>query len=189
MAQVLVNPFQPFPVLATERFRLRPLGGADAEALFGYFSDPELTRYFGTAPFTSIEQAHGFIAQYEKAAEQGRAIRWGIAWKRSDALAGTCGFHNWSQQHLRAEIGYEVAPSLWRRGVMSEALPAICGFGFGPMRLNRIGALISLPNAASIRLVEKLGFQREGVLRQVLVTAGGAEDLLSYSLLRGERGG
>ena len=181
-----MNPFQPFPELATERFRLRPLHGADAAILFGYFSGPELTGRFGMVPLTSIEQAYDFIRQYEKAAEQGQAIRWGIAWKESDVLVGSCGYHNWSQEHRRAEIGYEVAPSLWRRGVMSEVLPVICGFGFARMELNRIGALIMPSNVASIRLVEKLGFQREGVLRKYLVKAGVAEDFVSYSLLRGE---
>jgi ribosomal-protein-alanine N-acetyltransferase len=183
---VSVNPFSPFPELETHRFRLRALRPSDAEIIYGYFSDPRVTRFFGMEPYTALEQAEQFIAGYLSAAEAGRGIRWGVAVRQTDLLVGTCGFHAWHVPHRRAEIGYEVRPDNWRTGVMSEVLPAMLQYGFDQMNLNRIAALISPPNTASVRLIEKLGFQREGLLREYSITAGIPEDLCSYSLLRYE---
>jgi [ribosomal protein S5]-alanine N-acetyltransferase len=179
-----MNPFQPFPRLETERCILRPLESADAPALLEYFSSPELARFIGLDPFDTIIEAEAFIAQYRAAAGAGRALRWGIELRETGALIGSCGFHTWVRSDRRTEIGYELVPSMWRRGVMSEVLPAAIEWGFAEMEIHRIGALVSTDNVASMRLLEKLGFRREGVLRGNSWVAGQPEDLASYSLLR-----
>lgn len=180
------NPFTPFPVLETERFRLRRLEPADAGALFGWLSDPEVTRHFGIVPLQDPTDARQVVEHYAGAAETGTAIRWGIEERATGELVGSCGFHAWVALHARAEVGYEVTRSRWRTGVMREALPAALRFGFEEMGLHRIGALVAPANEASLRLLDRLGFTREGTLRHYECTDGHFDDLVSHSLLRGE---
>ncbi|WP_202623269.1 GNAT family N-acetyltransferase [Alkalibacterium sp. MB6] len=87
-------------------------------------------------------------------------------------------------QHFRIEIGYELSKDLWGRGLASEAVEAIIHYGFKELGLQRIEALIEPPNRSSRRLVEKLGFVREGLLRNYEFTNKGFDDLYMYALLK-----
>ena len=182
----MTSPFFPFPELETERFRLRRLREEDTDAFFGWLSDPEVMRYFGMEPLTERETAAQIIAFYGSSAEKGSEVRWGVEERATGELVGSCGFHAVVPMHRRAEVGFEVRRDRWRTGVMREALPAILRFGFERAGLNRVSALVDPANAASIGLVERLGFTREGVLRQYQQLGGRFDDLISFSLLRSD---
>jgi len=158
--------FQTFPPLETERLMLRRMQAADAQAIFGILSDDEVTRYYDEATFTDLSQASEQIEAWENGYIHRRCIRWGIALKENNLIIGSCGFYGIHPWHLRGSIGYELARPFWRQGLMSEALTAILALGFGGMGLNRIDAVLMPENIASIRLLEKLGFCNEGLLRQ-----------------------
>ncbi len=81
-------------------------------------------------------------------------------------------------------IGYDLSRPYWRRGIMTEALEAVIEFGFERMGLNRIEAVVFVENVASHRLLEKLRFEREGVLRDYEFLKGRFVDMVMYSLLR-----
>jgi len=102
------------------------------------------------------------------------------------ALIGTCGFYDWNKTAYRAEIGYDLDPAFWRHGLMTEALLVLLRFGFEKMKLNRIQAIIDSENSRSIRLVQRLGFKMEGVLRQNSYFNGQYRDELCFSLLKHE---
>ena len=113
--------------------------------------------------------------------------RWVIVRKADVQAIGTCGFHRWNKQHRRAEIGYDLARSAWRQGFMTEALTAVLEHGFAWMQLNRIEGLVHTENEASIRLLERLGFQKEGLLRQYFRQGDNYHDHWLLALLRTER--
>lgn len=165
---------------------MRELRASDATALFDYFADPELTKYYDLDPFTAVEQAHQFIEAKQRAFREQRGIRWGIARKEDDLLIGTVGFHQWAKAFARAEIGYEVARSSQGQGVLSEVLPVVIQFGFATMELNRIEALFHPANVGSRRVLAKCGFQLEGTLRQYVYLKGEFWDAVMMSLLREE---
>ncbi|TMV17987.1 GNAT family N-acetyltransferase [Paenibacillus thermoaerophilus] len=174
-----------FPVLETERLRLRMPTRSDASDLFRYFSLDEVTRYYDLDSFTEIRQAEELIYTWSERYAHREGIRWGIVLKPSPGrVIGTCGYHNWAKAHRKAEIGFELAPEYWRRGLMTEALEAIVGYGFSRMALNRIEAYIDPDNFASRRLLENAGFSEEGYLRDCFFEKGRFADAVLFALIR-----
>ncbi len=114
-------------------------------------------------------------------------IRWGITRKSEPSLIGSCGYYGFHTWHLRAGIGYELAQPFWRQGIMAEALRAILELGFGGIGLNRIEAVVMPENEASIKLLEKLGFHNEGILKEYENRGDkGFIDLCMLSILKRE---
>jgi [ribosomal protein S5]-alanine N-acetyltransferase len=107
--------------------------------------------------------------------------------KNTKEIIGGCGFPRWYLLHFRAEIGYSLNQDRFKRqGYMSEAVRPILHYGFGKMNLNRIEACVGPDNQASINLLEKFKFTREGYLRQHYYKDDRIYDSLIYSLLREE---
>lgn len=175
-----------FPILYTDRLVLREVTNKDAHDIYQYLSDEVVMKYYGLAPFESLKEAKGEIAWYQDIFHQNTGIRWGITLKGTDKVIGSCGFLNYTKEHARAEVGAELAKEYWRTGIVSEAFQAILAFGYKEMELMRIQALIEPENMASIKLAEKNGFIREGLLRKYEYTNGKFDDLLIYSILRDE---
>ncbi|MEH1843236.1 MAG: GNAT family protein [Nostoc sp.] len=170
-----------FPQLETERLLLRETTLQDAEAIFAVFSDPRVTQFHNLDTFTSIEEAIALIVRRAKRFERGIGIRWGIARKQDNVMIGSCGF-TWNPQEQSAEIGYELANTFWRQGIMTEAVHTILQFGFEKMGLRFVVAQVMLDNIASKKLLEKLGFQSQGVLKQYGFFKGQFHDLEQFVL-------
>ena len=165
-----MNPI--FPTLETERLILRPLAADDLEFVFRHFSDPQVGRYLlDDEPVTTRTQAQAILDFYLPPDDK-PYNRWVLTRRSDGEPLGTCGFHKWRKPHHCAEIGYDLTPAGWGQGYMTEALRAVLQHGFGPMDLNRVEALIHPGNQASLRLAERLGFRREGLLRQCICQAG-----------------
>lgn len=178
--------FDPFPVLTTPRLTLRSIEPSDVERIFRIQSDPEVTRYFGRGPDGSIADSERRIATLLAGVRENTSIRWGITLEESGELVGTGGFWRWNKPHRWAEIGYELLPALWNRGIMTEALRAVLRFGFESMDLHRVEAHIDPENRASARVLERLGFVLEGQHRQNWYYGGRFTDTAVYGLLRDE---
>ena len=171
--------------LRTERLLLRPLGDADAdaEALLAFFSDPRVMRYWSTPPWAGIEQARAFIERSRDAMRTGEALRLGLERIDDARLIGQCTLFDFVRPSRRAEIGYSMAAEAWGQGFMDEALRALLDHGFGALQLNRIEADIDPRNAASARSLERLGFTREGLLRERWIVDGEVSDTALHGLL------
>jgi ribosomal-protein-alanine N-acetyltransferase len=179
--------FKVFPRLETVRLVLRRLHLSDAESLFTILADEEVTRYYDDEAFTEISQAREQVEAWDSGYDASRCIRWGITRKDDDIVVGTCGYYGFHGWHKRGSIGFELARSYWRQGIMTEALDAIIEFGFRDVGLNRIQAVVMPGNEGSEKLLNKLGFQREGILREYENWGEkGYVDLLMFSLLRCE---
>ncbi|SOC15489.1 ribosomal-protein-alanine N-acetyltransferase [Ureibacillus xyleni] len=173
-----------FPVIETKRLILREVSIEDASSILTYLSDEEVMTYYGLEPFQSINDALDEIAWYQSILNNKTGIRWGITLKEQGVVIGSCGFHNYVSQHFRTEIGFELSKEQWGKGIATEAVAAIINYGFEQMNFQRIEALIEPPNLPSQKLVEKLGFIREGLLRSYEYTNGKFDDLYMYSLLK-----
>jgi ribosomal-protein-alanine N-acetyltransferase len=102
--------------------------------------------------------------------------------KEDDQLLGACGLGAWDREAAQAEIGYELARAYWGQGLMPEALQAIVRFGFETMGLQRIVAEVMLDNTSSCRLLNKVGFQTEGILEKRGFWKGEYHDLRLFTL-------
>ncbi len=173
-----------FPKISTERLILREIGYDDAKVLFKYWSDREVTKYLNMEPFVTMQQTVRMIKVLSSLFAREEGIRWGIARKEDDVLIGTCGFNNWIQKSSRGEIGYELGRIYWGNGYATEALKEMLKYGFEEKKLNRIEAF-TVPEAhQSINVLKKLGFKKEGRLREYGYWNNRYWDENIYSLLK-----
>ncbi|MED3726290.1 GNAT family protein [Priestia filamentosa] len=173
-----------FPFIETNRLLLREIVKDDANDILKYLSDEEVMKYYGLAPFQTINEALNEISWYQSILNEQTGIRWGITLKGKDEVIGSCGFLNRVPEHYRTEIGYELNRDYWGHGIASEALEAVIRYGFKDLKFQRIEALVEPPNILSQKLIEKKGFIREGLLRNYEFTCGKFDDLYMYSLLK-----
>jgi RimJ/RimL family protein N-acetyltransferase len=179
-------PIPAVPILIAERVRLRPLLATDADDLFALQSDVRVMRYWSHPAWTEREQAVQRIAQLERDRAAAEFYTWAVTQDGSDALIGTVSLFTIHREQRRAELGYALASSLWGRGYATEMLRPAIDFAFNTLDLERLEADIDPRNEASCRLVERVGFIREGLLRERWRVAGEVTDSAMYGLLRRE---
>ncbi len=176
-----------YPRLETERLVLRALRMEDTDFILREWGSPVVTLYMrDTAPLQTREEAESWLRPLQDPSSLPTVKWWGIELKAEGALIGTCGYHSWNEEHARAEIGYDLWPDYWGRGLMPEALRVLLRYGFEVMGLNRVEATTHTENEQSMRVLEKLGFRREGVLREYYCQDGVCNDQVLFSLLRRE---
>ncbi|MCK5034960.1 MAG: GNAT family N-acetyltransferase [Candidatus Sabulitectum sp.] len=172
-------------VIETGRLVLREHTMQDAKAILELFGDTEVVRHFGMKPIKSIADARQLIEFFQKSREETGLNRWAVVLKDEDAMVGSIFYTNIERPYYRAEIGFLLNRVYWGRGIMREAAERIISYGFEVMNFNKIQALVSVENGRSINLIEKLGFTREGILREhnFNYVENGFEDMYSFALL------
>lgn len=174
------------PTIKSKRVLLRRITEADLDALFMIFSDPQVMRYWSTPPLADMNAARELLSEIQDSVRQGTFLKWGIARLSDDLLIGTATIYNLDLSNGRAEIGYALGRAHWGRGYMSETLNAMLGYAFDELHLRRLEADADPRNAASIRSLERLGFQQEGYLRERWNVDGEIQDALFFGLLKRE---
>jgi RimJ/RimL family protein N-acetyltransferase len=173
------------PTLTGTRVQLRPLRASDADDLFAVHSDPRVMRYWSHAPWTDRGQAAARIAQLAHDRANAEFYTWANT-LADDRLIGTVSLFAINRGQRRCEVGYALAARAWGHGYATEGLRLAIAHAFGTIGLERLEADIDPRNAASCRLVERVGFQREGLLRQRWCVADEVTDSAIYGLLRPE---
>ncbi|MCE7986036.1 MAG: N-acetyltransferase [Caldilinea sp. CFX5] len=164
--------FSTFPTLTTERLVLREVVAADAADVFVFRSDYEVQKYNGK-PMQEVAEAVSLIDWLSEKFKAREFICWGIALRADNRVLGLLSFHNISLQQRSVAIGYDLARSHWGQGIATEAVDATLRFGFRQMGLHRIEVNTCIDDLNSVRLVERLGFQREGVRREATLEDDG----------------
>jgi [ribosomal protein S5]-alanine N-acetyltransferase len=175
--------FTPFPILSTERLLLRAITNDDANEIFFLRSDKEVLRYLDKAPAKSVDEAKEFIERIKKDQANNDGILWGITLKDNPLIIGTIGYWRMQKEHYRSEVGYVLHPSYQGKGIMNEAMQTVLKYGFEKMKLHSVEANVNPSNAASIKLLEKNEFVREGYFRENYYYNGRFLDSAIYSLL------
>jgi ribosomal-protein-alanine N-acetyltransferase len=167
----------------TDRFQLRPLSVDDSPALFRHLADPAVTEFMDIDPLVREDEAQAIIAWAMGIRERNAGLRWGIR-DRDGAFLGTAGFNTIElERGRRGEVAYDIRRASWGQGVMGEVLPPLMVFGFEGLGLRRLEAMVTVGNEPSCRLLERHGFQREGVLRDHGYWKGGFWDQVIYGRL------
>ncbi|AFY82507.1 GNAT family N-acetyltransferase [Oscillatoria acuminata] len=172
------------PILESDRLILRKMSLEDAPDLFEYASDSQVAQYTTWTPHQSLEDSQIFLNSVIKNYQTPKGWTWGIVHKGDSKLIGTCGLVNWVQADHHAEIAYALSRPYWGQGYMPEAVKTIVAFGFQEIDLNRIEGRCKLPNHASAKVMEKVGFSFEGILRQQMLSKGRFHDMKLYAILR-----
>ena len=177
----------PTPALHTERLQLRPFTDADQDALFAMHSSAHVLRYWDSAPWGDRARAERFIAASRQMAEDGSGARLAIDRSSDGALfIGWCSLTRWNPEFRSASMGYCLTDAAWGNGYATEAARALLQWAFDALDLNRVQAETDTRNVASARVLEKLGFVREGTLREDCVVNGEVSSSWVYGLLRRE---
>ena len=158
--QSLRFPLQ-FPEIDSLRLQLRMIHDADADIIFRLYANEKVMLQRGEPVFDKITGAEKLVFHWRKLFAEENGIRWGIVLKENGNMAGTLGFKKTDHQHLRADLGYELDPEFWNKGIMTEAVGMVCEYGFQQMKLHSIEANITPDHHASKRILEKNGFTLE----------------------------
>ena len=174
------------PRIEAKRVCLRRLVESDIDSLFEIFSDEQVMRYWSGPPLTDRQAARTLFEEIEFATSLGSMKKWGIATLDNDTVIGTATLFHLELSNERAEIGYAQNRKMWGQGFMNEALQALLDYSFNQLKLRRLEADVDPRNLASIRTLERLGFQREGFLRERWHVNGEIQDAYFYGLLHRE---
>ncbi len=138
----------------------------DANVIFELYHDERVMLQRGEPVFEKIIQAEKLIFHWRSLFANKNGIRWGIVLKENNQLLGSIGFKTISHQHFRADLGYELHPNFWNKGIMTEAVNMVLDFGFEKMHLHSIEANITPTHLASKKILEKNGFVLEGLFKE-----------------------
>ena len=174
------------PEIVADRVRLRTIDESDLHRLYEIFANPKVMRYWSTPPLTSIDDARALLREIQKGNEEQTMLKWGVALRSTNALIGTVTLFHLELDQGRAEIGYAQAEVYWGQGYIHEALQALLTYAFEEMKLRRVEADVDPRNGPSIKTLERLGFQREGFLRERWHVSGEIQDAFFYGLLERE---
>jgi ribosomal-protein-alanine N-acetyltransferase len=174
------------PTLDTPRLRLRWLTTADVPALFEIFGDPEVCRYWSRPALRTEAEARQLQQEIVHGWTSRTLSQWGIATRGDDSVIGTCTLTSFSLEHRRAEIGFALRRGAWGNGFMREAIHALLNHAFESLDLRRIEADVDPRNVRSIRVLDRMGFRREGLQRERYVMNGEVQDAVIYGLLSSE---
>lgn len=184
---VIKDVLRDLPIIETERLILRRMRLDDAEDLFAYGSDPEVTRTTTWDTHLSIDDSRTFLTWVLEQYERGEHAGWGIEHKEDGKFIGTVGFVMFSDSGYVGEIGYALARPYWGQGITTEAAKAIIRFGFDYLGLHRIQATCRADNVGSYRVMEKAGLRFEGIMRGRRYVKGRFDDIRMYGILRSDR--
>jgi RimJ/RimL family protein N-acetyltransferase len=174
------------PILDSDRLRLRPFEDSDANALFVLHSNATVLRYWDAPLWSDRRRAERFILSCREIAEAGTGARLAVDRVSSGAFIGWCSLTKWNPDYRSASMGYCFEEAAWGHGYATEAARALLQWAFDTLQLNRVQAETNTRNAASARVLEKLGFVREGTLREDCVVNGEVSDSWVYGLIRRE---
>ncbi len=175
----------PVPDFRTPRLALRRLRMQDAAGLHLAYGDAEAMRFWDSPPAASLAETEARIAQSVAADPQ-----WHAAWavlRRTDAsFIGMVNYHGRAPWHRRLAVGWMLVPAHAGQGYAQEAMHALLQHCFTTLDTHRIEAEIEPDNHRSERLAHRLGFRREGLLRERMQVAGSPRSIWMFGLLRPE---
>jgi RimJ/RimL family protein N-acetyltransferase len=170
----------------TARLTLRRPTIDDAQAIFDeYAADPEVTKYLVFTTHREVETVRVFLREVTAAAKEGTRFPWAITLTGYDRPIGMAEMR---VEGARAEIGYVLAKKHWGQGYMPEALRVLVDWAMAQAEIHRVWAFCDVDNRGSTRVLEKIGMQREGILRKWSVSPNINDvprDCYCYSVVKG----
>jgi [ribosomal protein S5]-alanine N-acetyltransferase len=173
--------------LTTERLVIRDLTPGDFDNVHEYACDPVVTRYLSWGPNTEQDTREFLVRVAREASKQPRRnYELAVAYRDTDSVVGVCGLLSRAQDYSEFEIGYCFKRDAWGRGIATEVVRALLPFAFEHLCAHRVYARVDPDNPPSARVLERLGFRREGQLRKDTLVRGEWRDSMIYALLEEE---
>jgi [ribosomal protein S5]-alanine N-acetyltransferase len=174
-----------FPIIKTERLLLRQFIENDIENVFKGLSHPDIIKYYGVS-YSTLEETREQMKFFTDLEENGTGIWWAVCSLNDGTFYGAGGLNNLIKEHKKAEIGFWLLTDFWGQGIMTEAIPLICKYGFEKLALHRIEGFVEPENLNSKKALDKLGFKHEGTMRDCEIKNGRFISLDIYAILNKE---
>ena len=171
-----------FPNITTDRLLLRQFIESDIENVFKGLSHPEIIKYYGVSYQTleATKKQMKFFADLEK---NETGIWWAVCSSDNNFFYGAGGLNSLSKEQKKAEIGFWLISDFWGKGIMKEAMPLICNYGFVKLGLHRIEGIVETENTNCKRAMAKLDFEYEGTMKECEIKNGKFISLDIYAKL------
>lgn len=170
-------------ILKTDRLLLRPFEDSDIENVFRGLSDPNIIKYYGVS-FDSLEATKEQMAWFADLEKDGTGMWFAVCSPDNKTFYGAGGLNDLSKEHKKAEIGFWLLTDFWGQGIMKEAMPLICDFGFDKLGLHRIEGFVEYENTNCKKVMSKLDFQHEGTMKDCEIKNGKFISLDIYSKIK-----
>jgi len=170
------------PILETARLRLAPLAAEDARLIFPLMADAEVMAFWDMGEIDDPDVIDAIVAGQVEEMAEGRALYWAMRTLSDGAFIGTCDISEIDRRHHRAEVGFMLGRDAWGQGYALEAMQAVLAYA-GSNGLKRLLARTHLGNRRSDALLERLGFEEEGMLRGHVLREGERRDCRIFGLL------
>ena len=172
------------PLLIGEKIYLRPLEREDAPLFVIWLNDQEVTRTLLVSGPINLQKEEEYL---ENAYKSEHDTVLGIAIKETDKLIGSTGLRQIDFRNRHAGFGIVIGEKAeWGKGYGTEATSLITRYAFETFNLNRVWLHVFADNERGVRAYEKVGFKREGILRQEGYREGRYWDTLTMAILREE---
>lgn len=172
-----------FPIIETERLLLRQFVDNDLENVFKGLSHPEIIKYYGVS-FQTLEATKEQMTFFTDLEKKETGIWWAVCSADNKIFYGAGGLSSLNKEHKKAEIGFWLISEFWGKGIMKEAMPLICNYGFDNLELHRIEGLVESENKNCKNAMAKLDFQHEGTMKECEIKNGRFINLDIYAKVK-----
>lgn len=178
--------FSHLPELTTDRLTLRRMMVADTADMYEYASRMDVTKYLTWYPHPDRDYTREYLQYLGNRYAAGMFYDWAVIYEPDCKMVGTCGFTAFHCASDCAEVGYVLNPQYWGKGIATEALTRVLQFAFETLGLHRVEAKFIEENIRSRRVMEKVGMQFEGVMREAMLIKGNYVNVGVCSILASE---
>ena len=172
-----------FLIIKTERLLLRQFVDSDLIHVFKGLSHPNVIKYYGVS-YDTLEATKEQMKFFADLEENETGIWWAVCSADNNEFYGAGGLNSLSKVHRKAEIGFWLLPDFWRQGIMTEAMPLICSYGFNTLGLHRIEGFVEVENENCKNAIANLGFVHEGTMKECEIKNGQFISLDIYAKLK-----
>lgn len=173
------------PKIRTEKLLLRQIDENDIENVFKGLSHTDVIKHYGIS-FDSLEATKEQMTWFADLEKNGTGMWFAVCSLDNKTLYGAGGLNSLSKEHNKAEIGFWLLPEFWGYGIMKEAMPLICDFGFDKLGLHRIEGFVESENVNCKNAMAKLDFQHEGTMKDCEIKNGKFISLDIYAKIKNE---
>ncbi len=172
-----------FPTIKTDRLLLRRFIDTDLENVFKGLSHPDIIKHYGVS-YRTLEDTKEQMTWFENLEKEETGIWFAVCSKDNNTFYGAVGLNSLNKEHKKAEIGFWLLTDFWGQGIMKEAIPLICDYGFDKLGLHRIEGFVESDNSNSKKAMAKLNFQHEGTMKDCEIKNGKFISLDIYARLK-----
>jgi len=172
-----------FPEIRTNRLYLRQFIAEDLANVFKGLSHPDIIKYYGVS-YHSMEATKAQLDFFAGLEENETGIWWAVCSPDNSIFYGAGGLNDLKREHKKAEIGFWLLSDHWGKGIMLEAIPLICKYGFEELGLHRIEGIVETKNSNCKKAMAKLNFSHEGTMIDCEIKNGEFISLDIYAMLK-----